>query len=139
VDAPVLRDLVVIDCPDPDTSETDAPGSNLERLRKLLPHCDVLIYTSTQQKYRSARVASELGQAATGCRLLFVQTHADRDDDVRDDWRTHLAEHFAVPEVFFVDSLRALEEQRGERRPSGEFGRLLDVLTTELAASERVR
>ncbi|MEX1096731.1 MAG: GTPase domain-containing protein [Planctomycetales bacterium] len=139
VEAPVLRDLVVIDCPDPDTSETDSPGSNLERLRKLLPHCDVLIYTSTQQKYRSARVGSELGQAATGCRLLFVQTHADRDDDIRDDWRAHLAEHFAVPEVFFVDSLRALEEQRMERRPSGEFGRLLDVLTTELAASERVR
>lgn len=138
-DAGLLRDIVFIDCPDPDTSEGDAAGSNLAILRHTLPHCDVLIYASTQQKYRSARVVEELGQAATGQRLLFVQTRADVDEDVREDWRARLAEHFAVPDVFFVDSLRALEEQRAGRRPGGDFGRLLDVLTTELAASERVR
>ncbi len=138
-DAGLLRDVVFVDCPDPDTSEGETTGSNLAILRDTLPHCDVLLYTSTQQKYRSARVVEELGQAATGQRLLFVQTRADVDEDVREDWRQRLAEHFAVPEVFFVDSLRALEEQRDGRRPSGDFGRLLDVLTTELAASERVR
>ena len=106
VEAPLLRDIVLIDCPDPDTSESEAKGNNLERLHRLLPHCDVLIYTSTQQKYRSGRVSDELGIAATGCRLLFVQTHADLDEDIRDDWRRHLAPHYEVPEVFFVDSLR---------------------------------
>ena len=55
-DAPILRDIVILDCPDPDTTESETPGSNLALLHKLLPHCDVLIYTSTQQKYRSARV-----------------------------------------------------------------------------------
>src|SRR5579872_2428339 len=50
VDAPILRDIVLIDCPDPDTSESDSTGSNLQKLHQLLPHCDVLIYTSTQQK-----------------------------------------------------------------------------------------
>ena len=59
--------------------------------------------------------------AATGCRLLFVQTHADLDEDIRDDWRRHLAAHYEVPEVFFVDSLRGLKEQlangRTGRRP----------------------
>jgi hypothetical protein len=138
-DAPLLRDIVILDCPDPDTTESETPGSNLARLHRLLPHCDVLIYASTQQKYRSARVGDELGQAATGSRLLFVQTHADVDEDIRDDWRRQLAAHYEVPEMFFVDSVRALREQQAGERPSGDFGRLLDVLSTGLAASERVR
>ncbi len=138
-DAPLLRDIILIDCPDPDTTEAETPASNLARLHRLLPHCDVLIYTSTQQKYRSARVGEELGQAASGCRLLFVQTHADLDEDIREDWRRQLAGHYEVPEVFWVDSLRALNEQLAGQRPSGDFSRLLDVLTTQLAASQRVQ
>ncbi len=110
-DLPAIRDLVLIDCPDPDTTEQDAlipdlsqkrrepessfvagppplaPSSNLARLRAILPHCDVLLVTATQQKYRSARVAEELVAAASGAQVVFVQTHADLDDDIRDDWR----------------------------------------------------
>jgi hypothetical protein len=138
-DADLLRDVVLVDCPDPDTSETDAAGTNLARLRSLLPHCDVLIYTSTQQKYRSARVLDELREAAAGCRLVFVQTHADRDDDIRDDWRRVLRDAYEVPELFFVDSPRALREQQAGLRPTGEMGRLIDFLLTQLASGERVR
>ena len=138
-DADILRDLVILDCPDPDTSEDDSAGSNLERLHALLPYCDVLIYVSTQQKYRSARVAEELGQAATGCRIVFVQTHADLDEDIREDWRRQLREHYEIPDVFFVDSVRGLHEQRAGQRPSGDLARLQDLLTSQLAASERVR
>jgi hypothetical protein len=139
VDAPLLQDIVLIDCPDPDTSEDDAKGSNLQRLHQLLPHCDVLIYTSTQQKYRSGRVADELGLASNGCRLLFVQTHAELDQDIRDDWRRHLGAHYDVPEVFFVDSLRGLKEQLEGARPSGDLARLQQVLTTQLSAAHRVQ
>ncbi|HEX4073607.1 MAG TPA: GTPase domain-containing protein [Planctomycetaceae bacterium] len=139
VEVPLLRDIVLIDCPDPDTSESEAKGNNLERLHRLLPHCDVLIYTSTQQKYRSGRVADELGIAAVGCRLLFVQTHADLDEDIRDDWRRHLGAHYEVPEVFFVDSLRGLKEQLAGSRPGGDLARLQDVLTTQLSAAQRMR
>jgi hypothetical protein len=139
VDAPLLRDIVLVDCPDPDTNETESPGSNLQRLHQLLPHCDVLIYTSTQQKYRSARVADELGQAATGCRLLFVQTHADLDQDIRDDWQAQLAEHYEVPDMFLVDSVGTRTAQRDGLRPTGEFARLHDVLTRELSQSQRVQ
>jgi hypothetical protein len=135
----LLRDIVILDCPDPDTTETETHESNLHRLHQLLPHCDVLLYVSTQQKYRSARVGQELGQAATGCRLLFVQTHAELDEDVREDWRDRLSEEYEVPDMFFVDSLRALREQQAGQRPSGDFGRLLDVLRTQLAASQRVQ
>lgn len=139
VDSAVLRDIVLVDCPDPDTSETEDSGSNTQMLRAMLPHCDVLLYVSTQQKYRSARVLDELADAATGCRLVFVQTHADVDADIRDDWRERLKGSYEVPDMFFVDSQRALQEQQAGQRPSGDFSRLQSLLTTQLSASHRVQ
>ncbi|MCA9083719.1 MAG: GTPase domain-containing protein [Planctomycetaceae bacterium] len=138
VDAPVLRDIVLIDCPDPDTSETALAGSNLAILRSIVPHCDVLIYTSTQQKYRNACVIDELSDVASGCRLVFVQTHADMDSDIRDDWKKVLSAKYDVPDMFFVDSHRAFKEQQINHRPSGDFGRLLDLLSSQLGVARRV-
>lgn len=138
-DCPLLRDMVLIDCPDPDTSETETAESNLARLHRLLPYCDVLLMVSTQQKYRSARVSDELLQAAGGCRLVFVQTHADLDEDIRDDWRKQLSSRYQVGDLFFVDSRQALEEQKSGLRPTGEFGRLMDLLFRELSAAQRIR
>jgi hypothetical protein len=141
-DAPVLRDLVLLDCPDPDTTEDPAArDTNLARLRHLLPHCDVLLVTTTQQKYRSACIAEELAAAAVGARLVFVQTHAEQDDDIREDWRRMLAEHYSVGEPFFVDSLAALHDAEAGLEPSGDFGKLVDLLTHELAgaAAGRIR
>ena len=139
VDSAVLRDIVIVDCPDPDTSETESAGSNTAILREMLPHCDVLLYVSTQQKYQSARVIDELADAAAGCRLVFVQTHADVDSDIRDDWRERLKGKYEVPDMFFVDSLRAMKEQQAGQRPSGDFSRLQSLLTTQLSASSRVQ
>ncbi len=139
IDAPILRDIVIVDCPDPDTTEHESAGTNLWRLHKLLPHCDVLLNVSTQQKYRSARVSDELRQAAEGCRLIFVQTHADQDSDIREDWRRQLNQNYAVPDVFFVDSLRAMQDQQTGRRPSGDFARLQDLLTSRIATSQRIQ
>ena len=136
--ADILRELVVVDCPDPDTSETAAAGENLALLRAIVPLCDVLIFTATQEKYRSARVLDELADAAGGCRLLFVQTHADVDSDIRDDWQTVLS-GYEVPEMFFLDSRAAREAQKAGRPVDLEFARLREVLREELAASERVR
>jgi len=140
-DLPLLRELVVIDCPDPDTTPDDAAGAatNLARLRELLPHCDVLLVVSTQQKYRSERVHAELLAAATGARLIFVQTHADQDDDLREDWRRNLSEEFAAGEMFFVDARGALAEAKAGHAPHGEFGRLVDFLTRQLAGSAAAR
>lgn len=131
-----LREIVLIDCPDPDTSEGDEAGSNLALLRSVVPHSDVLIFTATQQKYRSDRVIRELKEAATGCRLLFVQTHADRDEDIREDWKRHLL-GFEVPTMFFIDSVEALADRQSGRAPSGDFARLNEVLQTELAVGAR--
>ncbi|HEX7376181.1 MAG TPA: GTPase domain-containing protein [Pirellulales bacterium] len=139
---PMLRDFVLLDCPDPDTTEDEAaPGTNLARLRELLPHCDVLLIATTQQKYRSARVAEELAAAAAGARLVFVQTHADTDDDIREDWRRVLSEDYAIGEMFLVDSATALAEARQGLPPSGEFARLIEFLSHQLAgtAAKRIR
>jgi len=147
-DLPMLRDLVLVDCPDPDTTE-ETPheaascetDSNLARLRKILPHCDVLLVTATQQKYRSARVEDELSAAAAGARLVFVQTHADAEDDIRDDWHAVLADQYAAGHIFFFDSLSALADAREGRQPRGEFAQLVDLLLHELAgaAGNRIR
>lgn len=138
-DVPLLRDIVLIDCPDPDTTEGETVESNLAKLHRLLPFCDVLLYVSTQQKYRSAKVSEELLQAASGCRLVFVQTHADLDEDIREDWRKQLSAKYSVNDLFFVDSKQASQEQRAGVRPTGEFGRLIDLLFRELSAAQRVR
>lgn len=138
-DLAILKDIVLIDCPDPDTTEVESAESNLARLHRLLPYCDVLLYVSTQQKYRSAKVSDELLQAASGCRLVFVQTHADLDEDIRDDWRKQLNARYSVNDLFFVDSRQAFQEQQSGIRPTGEFGRLIDLLFRELSAAQRVR
>lgn len=141
-DLPALRDLVLLDCPDPDTTEdAEAPASNLAQLHTMLPHCDVLLVTSTQQKYRSACVRAELAAASPGTRLVFVQTHADVDDDIREDWRRLLGEEYETGEIFFVDSLAALADAQNGIAYRGEFGRLVELLTRELAgaAANRIR
>ncbi len=144
-DAPALADLVLIDCPDPDTTDANDPAgrepTNLARLRDILPRCDAMLVTATQQKYRSARVSAELAAAARGARLVFVQTHADTDDDIRDDWRRILKPDYVPGYLFRVDSLSALRDVRQGVAPRGDFARLLDLLARELsgAAGNRIR
>jgi len=145
-DLPVLADVVLIDCPDPDTTEDASQDSvargdqgNLARLRALLPHCDVLLVTTTQQKYRSARVADELAQAAAGARLVFVQTHADVDEDVRNDWREVLDRQYTTGRIFLVDSPAALADAQEGLQPRGDFAALVDFLTRQLAGTAAAR
>ena len=135
-DSPSLTNLILIDCPDPDTSEsTEAAETNLARLRRVLPHCDVLLIAATQQKYRSARVGEELDAAAPGARLVFVQTHADTDEDIRNDWLQVLGDRYEPGHIYRIDSLSALADAQQGIAPRGEFGRLVELLTSELAGS----
>ena len=69
--------------------------------------------------------------------LFRSQTNADLDTDIREDWKRQLAPHYAVPEIFFVDSVRALKEQQQGQTLTGEFARLRDLLMAELAAGRR--
>ncbi len=165
-DLPSLANLVLVDCPDPDTTDgapgtpgrdprpgpsvtqgtgcPDAPpgaptDTTLARLRRILPLCDVLVVTTTQQKYRSARVAEELAAAAPAARLVFVETHADQDADIRDDWRHILEPRYQAGHIFFVDSLAALADARQGCGPQGEFAALVDLLTRQFAGAAAAR
>jgi hypothetical protein len=99
----------------------------------------VLLITTTQQKYRSARVAQELAAAASGARLVFVQTHADEDEDIRDDWRGVLADQYTMGHIFLVDSTSALADAQAGLVPRGEFADLVDLLTRQLAGTAGAR
>jgi energy-coupling factor transporter ATP-binding protein EcfA2 len=141
-DLPSLANLVLVDCPDPDTTDAAGPlpcDTTLARLRRILPLCDVLIVTTTQQKYRSARVAEELAAAAPGARLVFVQTHSDQDADIRDDWRHSLEPRYQAGHIFFVDSVAALADAQQGRAPQGEFAALVDLLTRQFAGAAAAR
>ena len=164
LDLPALAHLVLVDCPDPDTTEdvvagnatapqtaattadaaieppeTHASETNLARLRQILPHCDVLLVTTTQQKYRSARVADELAAAASGARLVFVQTHADVEEDIRADWVEAVGKEYMTGHVFLVDSMAALADVQRQIAPRGEFAALVDLLTRQLAGKSAAR
>jgi len=135
-----MENLVLIDCPDPDTTEqTETPGTNLARLRRVLPHCDVIIITTTQQKYRSACVSRELEAAAAGARLVFVQTHADTDEDIRAHWRQLLEQNYSPGYIFLIDCQQALQAVQSGEAPSGDFAKLLDLLTRQLGRSAALR
>jgi len=162
--APLLEHVVLIDCPDPDTQEPDASNArhmgdaasvgaggngqttalaenrNLELLRRILPHCDVLLCTGTAQKYKTQAVADALIEFAPGRQVVFVQTHAGLDADITGDWQLQLeAEGFSVPRMFCLDSEAALQ-RLDERRPlPAEFVELVDFLNTQLAARARHR
>jgi len=134
-DNPNLEQMMILDCPDPDTTDSDDtndPKSNLDKLRRTLPFCDVILVTATQQKYRSRRVLDELAAAAPGARLIFVQTHADRDIDIREDWRETLQNDYETGQMFFVNSMKPDEE-------GNALAELRQLLTRELNDEAAIR
>ena len=108
----------------------------------MLPACDVLLLVSTAQKYRSWIVAREVAAFAPGRPLLFVQTHASRDPDIRDDWRRELeSQGFDVPRIFRIDGVEAAARSAAALEPDAGFRELVDAIDGELAgrAARRVR
>ncbi len=159
-DSAAIANIVLIDCPDPDTqadcvdqpaggspadrSQTQPTESNHNRdlLEKVLPVCDVLLLVATAQKYRSWIVAREVAMFAPGRPLLFVQTHASRDPDIREDWRRELqSQGFVVPHIFRVDALQAAQRAAALLEPEPEFKELVTAIDAELVgrAARRVR
>ena len=153
-DAPAVSGIVLIDCPDPDTQPLGSDQSsdlnasplgmnqNRDRLKVVLKHCDVLLLVSTAQKYRSWVVAQEVSTFAPGRPLLFVQTHATRDPDIRADWRRELeSQGFDVPRIFRLDGVDAVSRAAAGQSPVGGFQELLTAIDNELVgrAARRVR
>ncbi|MFM8415503.1 MAG: GTPase domain-containing protein [Planctomycetota bacterium] len=151
-DSPAVANIVLVDCPDPDT-QADAPpessdlrpsaaNRNRDLLEQVLPACDVLLLVATVQKYRSWIVAREVAAFAPGRPLLFVQTHASRDPDIRDDWRRELERQgFVVPRIFRVDGVEAAARSAAGLEPDPGFRELVAAIDEELVgrAARRVR
>ncbi len=153
-DAPAVRGIVLIDCPDPDTQplagspepvggqSAAAANRNRDQLELVLPQCDVLLVVSTAQKYRSWLIARELAAFAPGRPLLFVQTHASRDPDIRDDWRQELqTQGFEVPRIFRLDAAEAAGRAVVGEPHAPAFLELTTAIDSELVgrAARRVR
>ncbi len=150
-DSPAVANIVLVDCPDPDTQPLVAggPGSrpsdanhNRDLLEAVLPACDVLLLVATAQKYRSWVVAREVAAFAPGRPLLFVQTHASRDPDIRADWRRELeSQGFSVPRIFRLDGVEAARRTAAGLEPEPGFRELTDAIDAELVgrAARRVR
>lgn len=154
-DAAAVANIVLIDCPDPDTQGTDpspAPAGahsrpsetnrNRDLLERILPACDVLLLVATAQKYRSWSVAREVAAFAPGRPLLFVQTHASRDADIRDDWRRELERQgIEASAIHRVDGLEAARRSAAGLAPEPGFAELVRAIDEELVgrAARRVR
>ena len=151
-EAAAVGSIVLVDCPDPDTqAAVDAPGDparpsaanhNRDLLEAVLPACDVLLLVSTAQKYRSWIVAREVAAFAPGRPLLFVQTHASRDPDIRDDWRKELeSQGFGVPRIFRIDGVEAAARAAAGLEPEPGFRDLVAAIDVEFSgrAARRVR
>ena len=156
-DAPAVANIVLVDCPDPDTQAQAAhardatdgmpprpsdANRNRDLLEAVLPACDVLLLVATAQKYRSWVVAREVAAFAPGRPLLFVQTHASRDPDIRDDWRKELeSQGFIVPRIFRLDAVEAGRRAAAGLDPEPGFRDLVRAIDDELVgrAARRVR
>jgi hypothetical protein len=138
---PLLKQMILVDCPDPDTQSRDAAGQpaddenhNLEVLRRILPHCDVLLFVGTAQKYKTQAVTEELLRHTAGRGIVFVQTHAAVDADITADWQRHMtAQGFPEPQVFRLDSEEALVSSDEQRPPPPGFAKLVDFLRAEFS------
>ena len=160
-DSAAVANIVLVDCPDPDTQ---GPGTsppvggaqppvggaqrpseqnhNRDLLERILPACDVLLLVATAQKYRSWSVASEVAAFAPGRPLLFVQTHASRDADIRDDWRRELERQgIEAPAIHRLDGLEAARRAAAGLEPEPGFAGLVKAIDEELVgrAARRVR
>ncbi len=160
-DSAAVANIVLVDCPDPDTQADPGQGGgqgggqaphsparpsdsnhNRDLLEAVLPACDVLLLVSTAQKYRSWVVAREVAAFAPGRPLLFVQTHASRDPDIRDDWRQELeSQGFVVPQIFRLDAVEAATRTASGLEPAAGFRELVEAIDAELVgrAARRVR
>jgi len=160
-DAPAVANIVLVDCPDPDTqpreerpstgaperpveerSRPSADNRNRDLLEQVLPACDVLLVVATAQKYKSWIVAREVAAFAPGRPLFFVQTQASRDADIRADWRRELeSQGFRVPRIFRLDGVEAGRRAAAGLAPEPGFAELVTAIDEELAgrAARRVR
>ena len=118
VESPALDDLVLIDMPDTDSIRSE----HAERVQQLLKKADVVLFCGTQQKYKNEQSLVLLRPLKDERKIVCIQTLADQDADIRQDWLDWLRkENFLVDGCFRVSARRALERKSGAEPAGDEF------------------
>ena len=131
----MLDNMILIDCPAPNDQRIAHSSAILDAI---LPHCDVILYVGSQESYKSHQVSEAIRQYAPGCHLLFVQSKAGIDADIRDDWYQTLEQFgFQVPYIFRVDAHDALASKQHGQPVDPAFTELTDLLQHQLAGQAR--
>jgi energy-coupling factor transporter ATP-binding protein EcfA2 len=143
-----LREKVLVDTPDVDSNDL----TNRERLLKILPVADVVLYVGSQEKYHDQLVWRLFKEQRKRQGFAFVLNKWDRclhqaenagtrpDEDLLRDLA---AEGFAQPLLFRVAAQMWIDARTGgsdavptELPPGEQFRDLVDWLTRRLTARE---
>ena len=131
-----LGDLVLVDTPDTDSIRTE----HCARVEELLERADVVLFCATQQKYKNEKSLALLRPLRDERKVVCIQTRADEDADIRDDWLERLrSEGFRIEHCFHISAEHALHRKLGDG-PAGdefEFGRLEEYLDHKLPPERR--
>ena len=127
-----LDNLILIDTPDTDSVRTE----HAEMVLSLLARADVVVFCGTQEKYANERSIALLRPIMNERKIVPVQTHADVNPDIRDDWRARMIEEgFDIERAFRVSALDALNAKIENRSVSGsavEFEALDEYIKKKL-------
>ena len=127
-----LDALILIDTPDTDSIRPE----HCERVAELLHRADVVLFCATQQKYKNEKSLVLLRAFKDEHKIVCIQTRADEDADVREDWLERLrAEGFVTDHCFRVSATAALA---GDADGSFEFDALQTYVKEQLPP-ERTR
>ena len=131
-----LDGLVLIDLPDTDSIRTE----HCERVIEMLERADVVLFCGTQQKYKNEKSMALLRPLKNERKIVCIQTRADEDADIREDWLERLREEgFQIDHCFRVSAVRALGRKLDGESPEDEFEfQELDRYLKEKLPPERI-
>ncbi|MHC4829077.1 MAG: GTPase family protein, partial [Planctomycetota bacterium] len=131
-----LRDKVVIDAPDVDSTEV----KHQELVEAFLPKVDVVLYLTSWQKYRNSAVGDVIAGLRGSHSFVFIMNQVDR---VRSEGeRQELLDHFAEQlrgygfEAPFVLGISAKRAESGDKDGAFDFQRLEELLVRNLRTAE---
>jgi len=105
-----LDELVLVDLPDTDSVKLEHRG----RVAQLLGQADVVLFCGTQQKYKNEQSIALLRPYVNERKLVCVQTRADQDPDIREDWLLWLrGEGFDVNHCYRISASNAFARKQG--------------------------
>lgn len=130
---PALRDKVILDAPDFDSTV----AANEAILRRALAPADLVLAVATPEKYADADLYRLLEEHRRGRTFVFILNRLDLGiaPEVVADFRTILEQvGFVRPRVLVLSALAAYRQKRGDPQPGppGDFPALERLIAEEL-------